>query len=107
MVAVGLTRGGRLQESLTAGLWLERCLVLWIGIVVAWIMEGGGRRGGGETGVFDCTHSWLVGRYRDSINSQQVINFHVLIVSRISRRSVYFERFSGKFGIYLSPQNQS
>lgn len=46
MVVVGLTRGGRLLESLTAGLWLERCLVLWIGIVVAWIMEGvGGRRG--------------------------------------------------------------
>lgn len=104
MVAVGLTRDGRLQESLTAGLWLERCLVLWIGIVVAWIMEGGG---GWETGVFDCTHSWLVGRYPESINSQQVIIFHVLIVSRISRRSVYFERFSGKFGIYLSPQNQS
>jgi len=49
-----LTRGGRLQGSLTAG-------------------------------------HWLVGRYRESINSQQVINFHVLIVSRISRRSVYFE----------------
>ena len=46
MVVVGLTRGGRLLESLTAGLWLERCLVLWIDIVVAWIMEGvGGRRG--------------------------------------------------------------
>ena len=46
MVVVGLTRGGRLLESLTAGLWLERCLVLWIGIVVPWIMEGvGGRRG--------------------------------------------------------------
>ena len=88
MVVVGLTRGGRLLESLTAGLWLERCLVLWIGIVVAWIMEGVG--GGAETGVLDCTHSWLVGRYRESINSQQVINFHVLIVSRISRRSVYF-----------------
>ena len=88
MVAVGRTRGGRLHEYLTAGLWLERCLVLWIGIVVAWIMEGVG--GGGETGVLDCTDSWLVGRYRESINSQQVINFHVLIVSRISRRSVYF-----------------
>ena len=72
MVVVGLTRGGRLLESLTAGLWLERCLVLWIGIVVAWIMEG-------------------VGRRRESINSQQLINFHVLIVSRISGRSVYFE----------------
>ena len=46
MVAVGRTRGGRLQEYLTAGLWLERCLVLWIGIVVAWVMEGvGGDRG--------------------------------------------------------------
>lgn len=86
MVAVGLTRGGLLQESLTAGLWLERCLVLWIGIVVAWIMEGVG-----GDGLLNCTHSWLVGRYRESINSQQVINFHVLIVSRISRRSVYFE----------------
>ena len=51
MVAVGLTRGGRLQESLTAGLWLERCLVLWIGIVVAWIMEGVGGGGGGDGGI--------------------------------------------------------
>ena len=51
MVAVGLTRGGRLQKSLTAGLWLERCLVLWIGIVEAWIMEGGGRGGGGDGGI--------------------------------------------------------
>ena len=32
-----------------------------------------------------------IGRYRESINSEQVINFHVIIVSRISRRSVYFE----------------
>ena len=77
MVVVGLTRGGRLLESLTAGLWLERCLVLWIGIVVAWIMEGvGGRRGYSTVLTLGC--GWP-------------LNFHVLIVSRISRPSVYFE----------------
>lgn len=78
MVVVGLTRGGRLLESLTAGLWLERCLVLWIGIVVAWIMEGVG--GGGDGGIR--LYSLLVG---------WPLNFYVLIVSRISRPSVYFE----------------
>ena len=79
MVVVGLTRGGRLLESLTAGLWLERCLVLWIGIVVAWIMEGVGG-GGGDGGIR--LYSLLAG---------WPLNFHVLIVSRISRPSVYFE----------------
>ena len=78
MVAVGLTRGGRLLESLTAGLWLERCLVLWIGIVVAWIMEGVGGGGDGGIRLYSLLAGWP-------------LNFHVLIVSRISRPSVYFE----------------
>lgn len=62
--------------------------MLWIGIVVAWIMEGVGG-GGGDGGIR--LYSLMAGWPRESINSQQVINFHVLIVSRISRRSVYFE----------------
>ena len=78
MVVVGLTRGGRLLESLTAGLWLERCLVLWIGIVVAWIMEGVGGGGDGGIRLYSLLAGWP-------------LNFHVLIVSRISRPSVYFE----------------
>ena len=81
MVVVGLTRGGRLLESLTAGLWLERCCagkVLWIGIVVAWIMEGVGGGGDGGIRLYSLLAGWP-------------LNFHVLIVSRISRPSVYFE----------------
>lgn len=50
---------------------------------------GGSGGGGGDGGIR--LYSLMAGWPRESINSQQVINFHVLIVSRISRRSVYFE----------------
>ena len=65
MVVVGLTRGGRLLESLTAGLWLERCCagkVLWIGIVVAWIMEGGSGGGGRRGYSTVLTLGWLAAK---------------------------------------------
>lgn len=62
-----LTRSGRLLSRVSNCRALaERFLVLWIGIVVAWIMGAGGGGGRGDAGVVAhgdstvLTHGWWV-----------------------------------------------